>query len=221
MSDFQTQSHPSTLHHHLDPQHEDPMPWEKSFEKSDVIEQSMQVFWEKGYAATSISDITHATGVQRSSLYNAFDGKHELFMEALLRYDDSTRRKLLNRLKDSDDPKKAILSFFDWVVKDSQNDSIKRGCFLVNTALDYEQHDEKVQETVAAAFKEIDAFFQTSIQRGQDQGSIPESVDSRSAAKALVALLVGIRVLGRGAFGKTALQQIAQQANQFLSRESC
>ncbi|MFG0267263.1 MAG: TetR/AcrR family transcriptional regulator [Rhodopirellula sp. JB055] len=193
------------------------MPWEKSFEKAEVVEQSMQVFWEKGYAATSISDITHATGVQRSSLYNAFEGKHELFIESLLRYDQSTRRKLLNRLNDSDDPKNAILSFFDWVLKDSQNDSIKRGCFLVNTALDYEQHDEQVQKTVAAAFKEIASFFQTSIQRGQDQGSIPASVNPRSTAKALVALLVGIRVLGRGVFGKNSLQQIAQQANQMLS----
>jgi TetR/AcrR family transcriptional repressor of nem operon len=193
------------------------MPWEKSFEKSDVIERTMHLFWEKGYSATSISDITRATGIQRGSLYNAFDGKDELFVESLLRYDRATRQTILTRLQNVDDPKQAILLFFDGVVKDSCEDPCKRGCFLVNTALDYSRHESKVQEMVSAAFVEIVDFFEASIRRGQELEAIPATVEPASTANALVAMLVGIRVLGRGVFAETALKQVADQAERMLS----
>lgn len=193
------------------------MPWEKSFEESDVIHQAMQVFWEKGYAATSISDITEATGIKRGSLYNAFDGKQELFLQSLLKYDNDHRKTLLRSLEAVADPREAITKFFAHLVKDSLADPNKRGCLLINTALDYSRHDKAVQQIVDAAFKELSTFFETSIQRGQVEGSIPASVEPRATAKALLSLVVGLRVLGRGAFGKAALNQIASQAEQLIS----
>ena len=193
------------------------MPWEKTFEESDVIEQAMRVFWEKGYAATSISDITEATGVKRGSLYNAFDGKHELFVRGLLKYDIERRQQKLRQLEDIEDPRKAISMFFDHLVKDSLCDPEKKGCLLVNTALEYSLHDDEVQEIVSDAYKELTAFFEKAIKRGQRCGEIPHAIEPRPTAKALIALSAGIRVLGRGAFGKTSLQQIAEQAKRLIS----
>ena len=54
------------------------MPWEKSFEIQDAVDKAMQVFWEKGYVDTSIADLLKATGLKRSSLYNAFGDKRNL-----------------------------------------------------------------------------------------------------------------------------------------------
>ena len=193
------------------------MPWEKTFDESDVIEQAMEVFWEKGYAATSISDITEATGIKRGSLYNAFEGKRELFLRSLLTYGAEQRTRQLRQLETVDDPRQAIAMFFDFVVKDSLDDPDKKGCLLVNTALDYSQHDEEVQKAVSDGFKEVVIFFEKQIKRGHERGEIPHSVEPRSTAKALVASLVGIRVLGRGTLGKTALRQIAEQAKRLIS----
>ena len=192
------------------------MPWEKSFEESDVVEQAMQVFWEKGYAATSISDITNATGIKRGSLYNAFDGKDDLFMQGLLKYDIERRRKSLQELEAIDDPREAISKFFDRVVQHSLNDDEKKGCLLVNTSLECPQHNAEVQQVVADAFKGIAAFFEKQIKRGQERGVISETVEPRPTAKALIALLVGIQVMGRGTFGKAALQQISEQAKRMV-----
>ena len=102
------------------------MPWEKSFDESEVIELAMRVFWAKGYAATSISDITKATGIKRGSLYNAFEGKDDLFMRGLLKYDIDRRRKWLQELDGIDDPREAITKLFDRVVQHSINDEEKR-----------------------------------------------------------------------------------------------
>lgn len=193
------------------------MPWEKSFEEADVIDQAMAVFWDKGYAATSISDITEATGIKRGSLYNTFDGKRDLFLRGLLKYDNERRRKKLEKLEAVADPREAIAMFFAHIVEDSAADHEKKGCMLVNTSLDFSHHDEEVQAVVSDAFKDLTAFFEKTIRRGHEQGVIPESVAPRPTARALVALLAGIRVMGRGTFGKAALRQIADQALRLIS----
>ena len=74
-----------------------------------------------------------------------------------------------------------------------------------------------MKKVVADGFKEVATFFEKLIKRGQQEGDIPESVDPRSTAKALMALLVGLRVMGRGTLGKAALQQIADQAKRLIS----
>lgn len=193
------------------------MPWEKTFEEADVVEQAMQVFWEKGYAATSISDITDATGIKRGSLYNAFGGKHDLFVQALQKYGGERRTNNLRMLESVEDPREAITMFFDVLVKATVDDPDRKGCLLFNTALEYSSHDDDVRQLVSDGVNEVVAFFEGQIRRGKELGSIPNSVDTRSAAKALVALAVGIRVLGRGAFGKTALRQVARQAVDLIS----
>ncbi|TWU45316.1 HTH-type transcriptional repressor ComR [Novipirellula aureliae] len=193
------------------------MPWEKSFKESDVIEQAMEVFWEKGYAATSISDITEATGIKRGSLYNAFDGKHDIFVRALLKYGGERRTSKLRILETVDDPREAITMFFDSLVKATLDDPDKKGCLLFNTALEYSSHDDDVKQLVSEGIQEVVCFFEGRIKRGKELGTIPDSVDARPTARALVALVVGIRVLGRGAFGKAALQQVARQAVEMVS----
>ncbi|TWU15521.1 TetR/AcrR family transcriptional regulator [Allorhodopirellula heiligendammensis] len=193
------------------------MPWEKSFDESDVIERAMEVFWEKGYAATSISDITSATGIKRGSLYNAFDGKHDIFIRALQKYGDERRTSKLQILETVDDPCEAIALFFDFTVESTLNDPERKGCLLFNTALDYSLHDDDVKRVVSDGIQEVVTFFERQITRGKERGDIPDTVEVRPTAKALVALVVGIRVLGRGAIEKTALRQISCQAIRLIS----
>lgn len=193
------------------------MPWEKSFDEKDVIDKAMHVFWEKGYNATSISDLTAATGIQRGSLYNAFAGKQELFLQSLLKYDTEQRRVLLKQLEAIDDPLKAFSVLFDAIVQQSLEDPQKKGCFLVNTSLTLSDHDEPTQEIVSVALKEFAQFFERQIKLGQQRDQIPATVAARPTARALLALVVGMRVMGRGCFDKAALQQVAKQAMRLVS----
>ncbi|YCM46559.1 TetR/AcrR family transcriptional regulator [Verrucomicrobiaceae bacterium 227] len=192
------------------------MPWEKSFEESDVIEKTMQVFWKKGYAATSISDITEATGIKRGSLYNAFNGKEDLFLKSLLKYEEERRRSAMREAEAMANPREAIDAWFDKCVKESLSDPDRKGCLLVNTSLDFMSVDVGVQKVVSAGFKEVAAFFERLIKRGLEDGAIPATVEPRATSKALVALLVGLRVLGRGTFGRGSLQQMAEQAKRLI-----
>lgn len=176
----------------------------------------MHVFWDKGYTATSISDITNATGLKRGSLYNTFNGKEDLFLQALKKYDSGHRAVALKHVENIEDPCLAISTFFDMIVKSTCSDPDRKGCLIVNTSLELSIHNTAVRKFVNEGIKSIATFFERCILRGHKTGQIPENVDARETAKALVACLVGIRVLGRGTYGKAVLTQIANQAKRLI-----
>ncbi len=194
------------------------MPWEKSFDENAVIGQIMEVFWEKGYEATSISDLTEATGLKRGSLYNAFgDGKQELFLRSLLKYDQEQRAAIIKQLEAIEDPIAAFDTLFDALVQQAMADTEKKGCMLVNTSLNIAHYDESVQELITKGMDEFAAFFERLIKRGQAAGQISELVRPKPTSRALLTFVVGIRVMSRGVLNKTALKQAAEQAKALIS----
>lgn len=193
------------------------MPWEKSFDEELVLGKAMEVFWEKGYKATSITDLIEGTGINRGSLYNAFGGKQAMFERVLLKYDLEKRRVRIADLEALDDPKVAIMRFFDTLVADTLADTDKKGCFLINSAIEIGSHDEQVSEIIKNGLREIEGFFRRSIEVGQIRGEIRKEVLPEIAAKSLLANLVAIRVLGRGAFNDDAITTIGTIAKQSIA----
>lgn len=192
------------------------MPWEKSFDEDDVVGKAMEVFWAKGFEPASMADLIAGTGVTRGSLYNAFGGKEQLFVKALLKYDKENRRVTLAELEAMDDPTRAIAALFDGIVADTVADTEKKGCFLVNTAAELGTHGDVVSGIVRNGLRELEAFFRRSIEVAQARKQLPESLGTEATAKGLVAMIVAIRVLGRGGFDESALKAIAVQAQRLL-----
>lgn len=192
------------------------MPWEKSFDEDETVGKAMKVFWEKGFEPSSIADLIEGTGITRGSLYNAFGGKEQLFIKALRKYDRENRRAILAEFEAMDDPKRAIAALFDGIVAETITDADKKGCFIVNTASELAIHGEEVNRIVHNGLREFEAFFRRSIEVGQARRDIPKSLDPEANAKALLAMIVAIRVLGRGTFDETALTTIADQALRLL-----
>jgi len=192
------------------------MPWEKSFNEDHVIEKAMKLFWEKGYKLASIADLITTMDINRGSLYNAFGGKRQLFVKALLKYDQENRRAILAQLEALDDPKQAINLLFDGIIAEMVADKDKKGCFLINTASELAIHDKEVKSIVTKGLGEFEAFLRRGIEVAQARNDISPAVDAEATAKTLLALIVSIRVLGRGVFGKNALDTIAYQAKQLI-----
>lgn len=192
------------------------MPWEKSFDEQSAIENAMLVFWEKGYEATSISNLIESTGINRGSLYNAFGGKRQLFTLALLKYDGETRRPFLAQLEALDNPKLAFKTLFDALVQQVKTDAQPKGCFLVNTSIEIASHDQETKNIVTQGFIEFEAFFRRGIEVAQTRGDMPTTLDASATAKVLFSLVVAIRVLGRGVYNETSLQVIADQAEHLI-----
>ncbi len=192
------------------------MPWEKSFDEEAAINDAMQVFWEKGFAPTSIADLLAGTGLNKGSFYNAFGSKKQLFAKALQKYDQE-RQAMLASLEAIDDPRKAIATFFDTIVEKTVADEGRKGCFMFNTALQINMHDEAVNAIITNGIRETEAFFRRSIEVGQARGEIPDELVPQATAKALLAMVVGIRLLGRGVFTEDSLRTIADEAKRLIA----
>jgi TetR/AcrR family transcriptional repressor of nem operon len=192
------------------------MPWEKTFDEDEAIDKAMHVFWEKGFEPASMADLIAGIGITRGSLYNAFGGKEQLFVKALKKYDRDYRRALLAEMEALDDPKRAIAALFDQIVAETAADRRKKGCFLVNTASEIETHGGEVDRIVRGGLREIEAFFRRSIEVAQVRKQLPSSLDPEATAKGLMAMVVAIRLLGRGMFDASSLKIIADQAQQLL-----
>ena len=193
------------------------MPWEKSFDEEDVLAKAMHVFWDKGYDSASISDLVDCTGINKGSLYNTFGGKKQLFVKALLKYDQEVRRALLAELEALDDPKKAISTLLDNLVEETIEDSQKKGCFLINTASEIATHEGEVIEIVTRGLNEMEAFLRRCIEVGQVRDDFSSDLDPKATATALLGVIVAIRVLGRGVFDRPALETIADQGKRLVA----
>ena len=193
------------------------MPWEKSFDEEEAIEKAMQIFWEKGYEPASMADLIEGTGINRGSLYNAFGGKEQLFIKSLLKYDQANRREILAQLEALDDPKEAFRRMFDGLVKEATSDTSKKGCFMINTALNLAAHPKEIQKIVTKGLGETEAFFRRGIEVAQARREMSTSQDPAALAKTLMGFVVAIRVLARGVYKERDLRCIANQVQRLVA----
>ena len=116
-------------------------------------------------------DLAASMALSAPSLYNAFGDKQTLFARALERYLDCTARDRLRRLETSLPPKEAIHQFFAEIVDHSINDRERKGCFLVNSALEVAPHQRQLGAIIAKQFGEIRSFFQKTYSCRASRGS--------------------------------------------------
>ena len=184
------------------------MPWEKTFNIDEATDKAIEVFWKKGYEATSMSDLTQAMQINKGSLYNAFGSKKALFDRALARYDQNNRAAKLEKLRKSPDAVAAITGLFDSLIEDARQDPRNLGCFVVNTAQDLPNQPPEVAEVVKGSLDDIERFFAEMIERGKKAGQSPATIGPEETAQALLSMLVGLRLLSRGVAGIPALESI-------------
>ncbi len=193
------------------------MPWEKSFDIDDAVERATEVFWAKGYEATSLSDLLAAMGINKGSFYNAFGSKHDLFVRGLLKYGQEQHATVIAELSALNEPVLAIRKLFDFLIDQSAVDRDKKGCLLVNTALDLPNQETGIAKIVKSSMDDLETFFRDQLNDGIKTGDVPKSVDPDKTAKALVSLVVGLRVLARGVYQPADLQAIKQQAVELIT----
>src|SRR5690606_28148552 len=107
----------------------------KAFEPDEIADAAMQVFWRRGYAATSIQDLVEGTGLSRSSLYGTFENKQGLYQEALRRYEAVTAANVA-LLAGPGAPKDLIRRLLMRVAEDELGDPQRRGCLVANATLE-------------------------------------------------------------------------------------
>ena len=192
------------------------MPWQKQYDETEVLRRAMEAFWARGYEATSINDLVAATGINRGSLYAAFADKRGLFLRALEHYDKEHRRAFLAALARDHAPRDAILEAFRQVAEASEGGRNRKGCLLVNTALELSPHDPGIEKVVRAKLEAVEAFFRGRIEAARKDGSLSPEIPAAETARVLFALFVGLRVITRSRPDRAVMRSIVAQAEALL-----
>lgn len=188
----------------------------RSFDEDKALDAAIACFWSRGLEATSVRDLAGCMGIQGPSLYNAFGDKRALFARALERYATRTMRERIARIERECEPKTAIRTFVHEAIERSVSDPHRRGCLLVNSALEVAPHDTELRARIAAYLEEITTFFRRNIAAAQAAGTVPARLDRAVAARHLLGVLVGIRVLARTNPDRALLEGVARPALAWL-----
>jgi len=158
------------------------------------------------------------TSITAASLYNAFGDKRALYQKALDHYIEASVADRIRRCE-ALPPCQAIEAFFEDIVKRSLNDRDRKGCMLVNAALDVAQHDPAFRKVVAEVLIGIEAFFLTRIMAGQADGTVTLALPAETLSQNLLGVLMGLRVLARVRPERTLLEGVVAPALALLRIE--
>jgi TetR/AcrR family transcriptional repressor of nem operon len=184
----------------------------KDFDEERVLDRAVDCFWKHGYGATTVRDLADAMQIGGASLYNAYGDKRALFGRSLERYANRSMRDRIARMEAEHRPKEAIRAFIAEIVDRSLKDPDRKGCLLINSALDVAPHDAEIGKVVAGYLDELRAFFRRNIEAAQRVGQVPRSVDAEEVSGHLLGVLAGVRVLARTGARRKVLESVVRPA---------
>lgn len=165
------------------------------FDRTDVLEKAMNVFWRTGYSATSVTDLVNATKLKPGSLYGAFQSKRGLFLEVIDTYAARSLNRVSSVMEDAETPLKGIEQFFKCFCDDLANDRLGKGCLMVNTMLELATEDDEIRERVGGYLSQVETYFTNALTQAQEQGLLDKQQSPEDLATYLMTNIWGLRVL--------------------------
>ncbi|HZG06895.1 MAG TPA: TetR/AcrR family transcriptional regulator [Streptomyces sp.] len=194
----------------------------REFDEERALEAAMRTFWAKGYENTSTQDLCEATGLGRSSIYNTFTSKRDLFLRSLGHYVDTMTGTQVAVLEDEGSPPldrlRTLLALIVDGEFENRSDGRAIGCLTVNTTVELFGRDPDVTRLLERDLARRLAAFRAVISAGQREGDITSGRDADALARFLNAVIGGMRVSAQGGADRAALESIAAAALDALAR---
>jgi TetR/AcrR family transcriptional regulator, transcriptional repressor for nem operon len=186
------------------------MPKIKLFDKEEVLDKASVVFQTKGYNGTSIDDLLQATGLSRSSLYDTFQDKHNLYLESLNYYKNKANNPLEDLKTRNVSGLKKIELLINGVIKHITESPNSNGCLMVNAAAEMSKQCKETNSVICNAKKEMEKLLEEWIKMGQEEGLINLKQPSKSYSLFLYTTICGLRVMSQSGADKKDLDNIAK-----------
>lgn len=184
----------------------------RAFDRDEALRRAMEVFWEHGYEATSMSHLTAAMGISSPSLYAAFGSKEELFREAVAYYNDTLGATAAAELRERPTAREAIsavLRHHAVVFCDPDN---PRGCMIVLAATTSGDDTRSVHEYLAQWRMALETDFRERVERGIAEGDVPAGADAAAIAAFYNTVNHGMAIQARDGADVKKLSSIAEGA---------
>jgi AcrR family transcriptional regulator len=165
----------------------------REFDEDKALAKIMDVFWEKGFEGTSMSDLETATGLRKGSLYAAFGDKRAMYRKSVALYDRTAIDDSVAVLTGGDAPERRIGKFLQAPIDAVAVAKDRRGCFLCNASIDQAAVDPETQRTVTGSFERVAGKLEKVL---SELGTTNNS-RRRAAAQHLLSVYFGLRVLAK------------------------
>lgn len=183
----------------------------KEFDERQALIAAMLVFWEKGYEATSIQDLEQAMGLKRTSIYNAFGNKRNLFERVLGCYRESVMGQLFAAMDAAGNIHEGIAALLNGALDIHFDDAYPGGCLVVLSVLESGQHDVAANRVLAGTIQELRQELLRRLTRARKLGELRADLDVSATATTIATTLAGMMVLGKADFSRAVLKKTVQQ----------
>ncbi len=184
----------------------------KEFDPDAALYSALELFWRRGYEATSMADLVEYLGIGRASIYATFGSKHELYLRALDRYGELHDPRLLDELSQPGPALPAVRALVRRFAAEAAGEGRERGCFVTNIAAELAVHDGESTRRVQASWDHLQTLLCSALTRAQAQGELSQERDPRALARLLLVLLQGVRVVGKVSDEPARVRDAVEQA---------
>ncbi|MDQ6751251.1 MAG: TetR/AcrR family transcriptional regulator, partial [Actinomycetota bacterium] len=183
----------------------------RGFDADEALERAMQVFWAQGYEGSSLTDLTGAMGINRTSMYGAFGNKEDLFRRALERYTEGPAGYGARALQEPT-ARKVATAFLNGSVHATTGPGSPAGCLTVQGSLAAGASARDARDTLVALRNEAVARLSDRFRQAVEEGDLPSDADPALLGRYLMTVSNGIAVQAASGTSRDDLQEVADAA---------
>ncbi len=180
------------------------------FDPDAALEIAIQVFWSKGYRSTSLHDLLKAMNLSKSSFYQTFSSKHQLFQQCITRYRDKVAGEMFRCLKETKSARQFIEEILYGIAGEAFSKDKRRGCLVMNSANEFAQSDPVISDLVAKGIERFESVFFAAVKRAQQEGDIPAHKNARILSRYLVSSMSGLKTIAKAGASQTVIKEIVR-----------
>jgi TetR/AcrR family transcriptional repressor of nem operon len=182
------------------------------FDPKVALQKAMEIFWCRGYEATSLQDLLTAMGISKSSFYQAFGSKHEVFERCLLLFRERQVEQMTNALAKSLSAREFLRNILQSAAREVAGSDSPRGCLIMNTATEFAGRDAVIADLVSEGARQFAGVFQSAIERAQSDGEIAAEKDAEVLARYVVSTISGLKTMAKAGMPAGAIGDVAEVA---------
>lgn len=189
----------------------------RSFDEDKALDGLAQIFWSRGFAASSLDDLAKAAGVTRPSLYMAFGDKRQMYQRVLARYAAELEATMATCLSDDVPARQGLSDYYRLSIEHFlSGDDGPRGCLAVCTASAEAAESPEIRHDLAGVLAGMDKGFERYFAAAARRGELPPGADPAALAGVAAGFSHTLAIRARAGAGRDELRALADQATKLL-----
>ena len=182
------------------------------FDPHLALQRALELFWCRGYEATSLQELLTTMGISKSSFYQAFGSKHELFERCLKAFRERQVDRMNTALEQAPSGKTFLRNMLLAAAREAASTEYPKGCLIMNTATEFSGRDAVVADLVGEGARQFAGVFRSAIERAQTDGEIAPGKDAEILARYVVSTMSGLKTMAKAGMPAAAIEDVAEVA---------